>query len=216
MDQASTHGTYLNGEQLVPRKYRQVTSGDIITLGKRLQHPSHPGSVHDPLDLAVGLVEMQVGGAMGFGQSQRSASKNSNSFHAPDDDEDDEPEIPSGPRSLRTTLLRKKLSISGQGSRLTPSELFEFLQDEEEGDFREEALSDKEIEEDCESCDASSIIDSDDDEDMDIEEAQIPTDPAKHETSVSNEHDENDGFHYFEYDKDGKKSMIYDTQSANV
>ena len=98
-DQASTHGTFLNGVKLIPWVKRRVENGDCIALGCVLEGAGRRVE-HKPSELEVGVVAMQGR----EGEEERVVrAMSTNSFHAPTDSdcEEDNPEVPLGPQSWR-------------------------------------------------------------------------------------------------------------------
>lgn len=89
-DQASTHGTYVNGTKLVPYVAKLVENGDCIALGTVLEYTSRE---HLPTELEIGIVEMDVPiESDPWATNERPGT--TNSFHPPDSDsegEDNEP-----------------------------------------------------------------------------------------------------------------------------
>jgi FHA domain len=93
LDQASTHGTYVNGEKLNPFEAKKIENGDSIVLGTVLEHTSRE---HLPTELEIGLVEMDVPIEPDVWVTNERPGTTTNSFHPPDSDsegEDDEPTI---------------------------------------------------------------------------------------------------------------------------
>ena len=86
IDQSSTHGTYVNGEKLIPFVPRDVFDGDCITLGTILEPTGRSTTEHLPTDLEVGITEIDGHTDINsWMPTATTTSETRNSFHAPQD-----------------------------------------------------------------------------------------------------------------------------------
>lgn len=95
IDQNSTHGTYLNSEQLAPYNPKIVQDGDVITLGTRIEpRVSCHESQHLPTTIHLGIVKLPYQAENGeFAVDQMDAAPkaaSTNSFHPPDSDSEED------------------------------------------------------------------------------------------------------------------------------
>ena len=95
IDQNSTHGTYLNSEQLAPYNPKIVQDGDVITLGTKIEpRSSCHESQHLPTTIHLGIVKLPYQAENGeFTVDQMDVAPkapSTNSFHPPESDSEED------------------------------------------------------------------------------------------------------------------------------
>ena len=113
IDQSSTHGTYVNGEKLIPFLPRDVFDGDCITLGTILEATGRSTAQHLPTDLEVGIMEIDgrtdidswmPAPAAAAATTTTTTIETRNSFHPPQDSDSESEEEPQPqPQPIRST-----------------------------------------------------------------------------------------------------------------
>jgi hypothetical protein len=115
-DRNSTHGTYVNGDKLLPLVPRNVFDGDTITLGSILEATGR-STKHLPTDLEIGIMEMDGPADINsWIPAGTTTSETRNSFHAPQDsdsesEDEEQPQLPPIPTTWKPFASRPDIDI---------------------------------------------------------------------------------------------------------